>query len=299
MFWLDVDGDGEQDSAEPGLENVLVTLLDDMGNVVATATTDANGFYEFVDLVPGTYTVEVPAAGPDSEAPTTPISLTTTLASGDYDPTLDFGYEPVLGSLGDFVWEDFDADGIQDAGEPGIQGVSVELFDATTMTSLGTMTTGPTGEYLFTGLPQGDYYVVFGSPMGYVGSPDLQGADTAVDSDADPTTGQSPTVTLGLGEHNPTIDAGFHQTTGLGDYVWLDVDGDGEQDSSEPGLENVIVTLLDDTGNPIATTTTDVNGFYEFVGLTPGTYTVQVPAAGPDSEAPTTPISFNYYLGVR
>ena len=85
-------------------------------------------FYEFVDLVPGTYTVEVPVTGPDNESPSTPISLTTTLASGDYDPTLDFGYTPVLGSLGDFVWEDYNADGIQDIDEPGIQGIEVDLI---------------------------------------------------------------------------------------------------------------------------------------------------------------------------
>ena len=128
-------------------------------------------------------------------------------------------------------WNDFNADGIQDINEPGIQGVSVELFDGAG-NSLGTTTTGPTGEYLFNNLPEGDYYVVFGEPAGYTSSPDNVGADAA-DSDADPTTGQTPTYTLGLGEHNPTIDAGFYQVAGLGDFVWLDVDGDGEQDSAE------------------------------------------------------------------
>ena len=81
--------------------------------------------------------------------------------------TIDFGYTPVLGSLGDYVWEDLNADGVQDAGEPGIAGVTVELFDAATGQSLGTTQTGPTGEYLFTGLPQGPYYVVFGEVDGY------------------------------------------------------------------------------------------------------------------------------------
>ena len=166
-----------------------------------------------------------------------------------------------MGTLGDFVWEDFNADGIQDTDEPGIQGVSVELFDATTMTSLGTTTTGPTGEYLFTNLSAGDYYVVFGEPTGYDASPANQGGDDAMDSDAEVGTGQSETVSLGLGEDNMTVDAGFYQPAGLGDYVWLDEDGDGEQDMTENGVENVTVSLLDDMGNVIATTTTDVNGF--------------------------------------
>ena len=296
FVWLDVDGDGEQDEAEPGVEFVLVSLFDEDGMLVGTTMTDGNGFYEFTDLVPGTYTVEVPTSGPGSEIPSTPITLTTTLESGDYDETLDFGYSPVLGTLGDFVWEDLNADGVQDIDEPGIQGVTVELFDANTMMSLGTTTTGPTGEYLFVNLEQGDYYVVFGSPTGYDGSPANQGGDDAMDSDADVASGQSETVILGLGEDNMTVDAGFYQTAGLGDYVWLDEDGDGEQDMTENGIEGVTVSLLDDMGVVIATTMTDADGFYEFTDLVPGTYTVQVPTAGPENESPSTPITLTTTL---
>ena len=136
-------------------------LLDEDGNVIDSTITDDTGFYEFVDLVPGTYTVEVPSVGPDGQEPSTPISLSTTLESGDYDPTLDFGYTPLLSSLGDYVWEDLNADGIQDAGEPGIQGVTVTLYSSDGEV-LGTTVTGPTGEYVFTDLPAGSYYVHFG-----------------------------------------------------------------------------------------------------------------------------------------
>ena len=294
--WLDVDGNGEQNDGEPGIEGVTLTLVDEGGNVVGTTMTDANGFYGFADLAPGTYTVLAPATGPNTENPSTPTSMTTTLASGDHDPTLDFGYTPILGSLGDFVWEDLDADGVQDINEPGIQDVTVELFDATTDMLIATTTTGPTGEYLFTDLLQGDYYVIFDMPAGFVSTPNDAGGDDDLDSDADTTTGQTPDYTLGLGEHNPTIDAGFYQPASLGDYVWLDVDGDGEQDAAETGIENITVSLLDDMGNVIATTTTDATGFYEFTGLVPGTYTVEVPANGPNSENPSTPISLTTTL---
>ena len=34
-----------------------------------------------------------------------------------------------LGALGDYVWHDLNANGVQDEGEPGINGVTVRLYD--------------------------------------------------------------------------------------------------------------------------------------------------------------------------
>lgn len=61
----------------------------------------------------------------------------------------------------------------------------------------------------------------------------------------------------------------------LGDSVWLDGDRDGVQDPWEPGIGGVVVQLVDEMGNVIATTTTDGAGWYDF-GVEPGTYTVVV-----------------------
>ncbi len=41
--------------------------------------------------------------------------------------TADFGYTRP-GAIGDFVWYDADADGIQDVGEPGIANVTLDLY---------------------------------------------------------------------------------------------------------------------------------------------------------------------------
>ena len=92
----------------------------------------------------------------------------------------------------------------------------------------------------------------------------------------------SAVIELGLGEHNPTIDAGYYEPASLGDYVWLDLDGDGEQDSNEIGIENVTLELYDEDGNLVATTTTDANGFYEFTDLVQGTYSVVAPSTSPN-----------------
>ena len=115
----------------------------------------------------------------------------------------------LYGSLGDFVWWDLDEDGVQDADEPGLKGVTVTLKDASDAV-VATTVTDDDGAYSFTDLEPGDYTVVFTLPgSDWSFSPQDQGGDDALDSDADPATGASPTITLASGEDNDTIDAGL------------------------------------------------------------------------------------------
>lgn len=66
------------------------------------------------------------------------------------------------------------------------------------------------------------------------------------------------------------------KTYAIGDYVWIDADGDGIQGESEQPLKGVKVTLLDDEGNPsrVGRPGTDEEGYYQFDELDPGTYQV-------------------------
>lgn len=115
---------------------------------------------------------------------------------------------PNAASLGDYVWWDQDEDGVQDADEPGLAGVSVTLKDGGGNTVAST-TTDANGAYSFDTLVPGDYQVVFTLPNAdWSFSPQDQGGDDALDSDADPTTGASPIITLAAGEDNDTVDAG-------------------------------------------------------------------------------------------
>jgi hypothetical protein len=66
----------------------------------------------------------------------------------------------------------------------------------------------------------------------------------------------------------------------IGDLVWNDQDGDGTQGPGEPGIAGAAVTLLDASGAVAAQTVTDAAGFYEFSGLCPGDWSVEV--ATPD-----------------
>ena len=204
------------------------------------------------------------------------MTVFETLVSGEDNRDYDAGYfQPA--SIGDFVFEDLNGNGIQDAGEPGISGVEVTLTGTTgngTSVTL-TATTDANGEYTFDGLFPGDYKLTFGTPTDFTPTFANEGGDDAQDSDADATTGMTVFETLTSGENNPTYDAGFFQSATLGDFVFEDLNGNGIQDSGEPGIEGVEVTLTGETGNgtPVTiTVTTDANGEFLFEDLAPGTY---------------------------
>ncbi|MCB0597952.1 MAG: DUF11 domain-containing protein, partial [Phaeodactylibacter sp.] len=114
-------------------------------------------------------------------------------------------------SLGDFVWDDQDFDGVQDVGEPGIGGVTVNLLDGSG-NFLQTTTTAPDGSYSFTDLVPGDYIVEFVTPGGYDATTPNVGND-ALDSDA--VGGQTGVINLSAGENDDTNDAGFYQLADL------------------------------------------------------------------------------------
>jgi hypothetical protein len=113
-------------------------------------------------------------------------------------------------SIGDFVWEDLDHNGIQDGNEPGIEGVTVNLYLADGTFVDGT-TTDQNGYYLFTDLPPGEYYVEFVKPDEYAFTEVNAGDDDEVDSDADPSTGWTEAITIGPENCiDLTVDAGFY-----------------------------------------------------------------------------------------
>ncbi len=320
--WIDVDGDGVRDPGEPGVEGVLVHLIgpgadgifgtaDDQ--VLSTTTTDSTGFYMFTGLEPGAYQTEVVASNfnagqpldgytqtgdPDYYAEMLPgaegDNRTTTpviLGPGDVFLNADYGYQPPAeedNSIGDTVWFDADADGMQDAGEAGIPGVTLGIIrddDGDGVIDPGegyiaTTTTDENGNYLFEGLPDGSYIVVVSDSDNVLGELEQSGDPDAV------LDGMSSVVGLGVGNNSPEQDldqdfgytpVGHEPNEGLiGDTVFLDVNTNGQPDPGE-GIEGVVVELRDDGGVLVQSTTTNENGMYWFGGLDPSAeYQVEV-----------------------
>ncbi|MCS6938969.1 MAG: SpaA isopeptide-forming pilin-related protein, partial [Roseiflexus sp.] len=284
--WLDRNGDGVQDAGEPGLSGVIV-YLDLNNNGVRDPNepfdaTDASGNYLINGLPAGTYTVRVDAATLpggvsatyDLDGIATPgVVAGVTLSTGQARTDVDFGYQGSA-SIGDRVWNDANANGIQDAGETGVSGIVVALYDSTG-TLLITTTTDLNGNYLFDGLPAGTYSVGVGATPGRSISPRGSGSDPALDSDVDRTTRRSNPITLSSGEARRDIDIGLYQLAAVGSLVWLDRDLDGIREAGEPGIGGVEVRLLRSDGTLVATRTTDANGYYMFTDVEPGNYRIE------------------------
>ena len=327
--FLDLNGNGIDDG-EPRIPGLGA------GELILT---DAGGImYNFVETGPGVYTFDNAGAGlPDEnytlqyiETPWTPANITpgtgvfaiTSLNSGG--PTVDNDFDPVSGfsttitlaggsqmemdvdlglfvasSIGDFVWEDLNGNGLQDGGEPGIDGVNVSLLDAGGAPALDTdgipvppQVTMGGGMYLFGNLPPGDYRVEFSLPTAGAGpwfatAFDNTDPDFANDSDADPNNSFRSHIYTIVGNivHNENIDAGFFVPVSIGNMVFCDRNGNGIFDPGgafpEGGVADIRVQLIDAAGNIVNdvngnpfNVATDGTGNYQFDLVPPGEYRV-------------------------
>ncbi|MFN2304786.1 MAG: SdrD B-like domain-containing protein, partial [Anaerolineales bacterium] len=309
-IWLDEDGDGDQDAGEAGIPNVEVTLTgnDEDGNPISLTTyTDANGGYLFDGLPPSDssgYTITVtPPAGLvqtyDEDGLGTLNNSTTTVVAGEEHLTADFGYNwtspsdtnspdaDSTGAIGDRVWIDADGDGLQDPGEAGLGGVTVDLYTAGADGIFGTSddvlaattTTDAAGNYIFDNLDPDAYVVKVTPPAGYTQTGD---PDATLDNQT-----TSP-ILLAPGDVYVNADFGYNpsgDSSTIGDTIWLDEDVDEVQDVGEAGIPGVTVALILDDGDDvyepgidkiIATDITDEIGQYFFPDLPAGTYFVEV-----------------------
>ncbi len=180
--FLDQNNNGEQNGVDTGIAGVVIDLLDNGGNVIATTTTDANGNYNFTNLEPGAYSIRQPSQPADTSngittagavanggtpgtatgVATTPSRINSiilppnTAATGN-----NFAEIPNSRSLSGAVFLDYDNNGTSNGPDHGIGGQTINLngTDVNGNAVSRTTTTASDGDYSFSDLPEGTYTV--------------------------------------------------------------------------------------------------------------------------------------------
>jgi SdrD B-like domain len=215
------------------------------------------------------------------------------------------------GTIGDTIYWDKSGNGLQDAGEKGIPGITVVLLNTdnspvdcdlyTSGMQACTAVTDADGKYIFKDLLFGDYKVKVTQPSGYTQTGD---PDSTINNESILSVSNTSPAT----RSNLTGDFGYKGNASFGDKVWEDRNGNGTQDTNELPIQNAEVTLLfagfdGIFGNAddviIGNVNTDSNGNYLFTDLPAGNYRATLNTASVPGLTPTTPTVINQTLAVN
>jgi len=214
--WRDFNVDGLRgvEEATLGVEGKEVQLWDSTGTTMIQFTeTDANGDYEFSILLTGplAYRVRIkpditrfPNIGPKNVGENTLIDndfnpsgefkwFTDILVGVPHVPrtAIDAGLDPVDIRVGDRTWLDLDGDGRQDAGEPGLPGIAVEIWNSQRTVRYDSTVSDDQGAYIVRAPGYGSFRAYFSLPALAERTSMNVGSDDAIDSDVIPSGNQA------------------------------------------------------------------------------------------------------------
>ena len=279
-LWLDANMNGIYDEDESGLAGEEVTIIDlETNSVFAVLTTAEDGTFSCAGMIPGEYRLEYALGSDTLPAPAGDSTFTqdgdTLVMDGIQLVTGDALNSVLLGlirytAIGGSVWADMGGEIVPTAG------AVVTLSGAAEATA----ETGEDGTYTFTGLLPGEYRLSVTMPDGVVVvDPDdarlTEGGLVSVMTSANSCNGSSDPFTVVMVQDRNDLDIGGVLPGRVGDFAWLDLNGNGLQDGGESGIPGITVSLLLD-GEVIDTTVTDQYGYYFFRNVYPDTYTLSV-----------------------
>lgn len=285
FVYVDANNNGVKDSGETGIAGATVTITgtNDAGQSVNNSLQTGNdGSYQFTNWRPGTYTLTESqpagyfdgkeflgsAGGTVGSDQFSGITLTPGLLATNYN----YG-ELLPASVGGFVYVDANNNGVKDAGEAGIAGVSVTLTGTNDLNSAvnSTQTTAADGSYLFSQMRPGTYALAQVQPSSYLDGRDAVGS-TGGTLGNDKMTG----MVMQMGMAGVNYNFGELLPASLSGHVYSDQNANGVRDGNEQGIAGVAISLTgtDDLGAVNLTTATDGAGNWSFGSLRPGTYSI-------------------------
>lgn len=287
--FIDANQNGLFESEDEALFESVVALsgLTRAGEIVESKIkVDSEGYYEFPELEPGTYKLEVNFS-------------TKASAGNNYVGTLGGqlvaeGIDAIeIPSAGEHSGEEYnftqssltwisgrvflDADGSGDMGEKeeGLSGVELRLrgeTDSGQQVARVTRTDG-FGHYWFFNLPSGVYSIEQVQPEGLADGAEILGTAGGIAE----LNGFSR-ISARVGQPGEGYLFGELSTSSIEGRIYLDVDHDdarGSVDGAVAGLQ-VILSGVDDRGEAVwHETSTDFDGLYRFTDLRPGSYSIQ------------------------
>ncbi len=200
--------------------------------------------------------------------------LRVTLTSTQNSAQNNFG-EVQQAALNGFVYHDPNDNGLREAGEDGISGVTLQLTGtdfAGRPVSL-TTTSGADGSYHFQNLLPGLYQILKATqPPGY-----LNGRDTPGSFGGTASEDLISAISLPSAANGQEYNFGHYKPASISGFVYSDLNNNGLREGGEIGLAGSVIALTGttSTGVPVyQTTTTAGDGSYRFDNLLPGVYSV-------------------------
>ena len=257
------DGDAYNEANEPFNKEYTVYLM--KGEETAdTAKIGANGHFVFTGIIPGEYQISLDADSNTTITSPADESIMLTVADGDQNVEIRIGLVQYA-SVSGCIWN---------VGESknAISGIHVFLYNDYVNGPVADCFSDENGCYLFEGMQPGNYYLAADLPDGYL----FARSTDAILHDSFITYDQEPAIILlKMGTEALNCDIGIGAPGGIGDYAWLDVNGNGLFDIGEPQMPGIRIEMY--SGDElVAETYSDEYGYWKFSDLYPGEYMIKV-----------------------
>lgn len=284
VVFEDLNGNASFDDGEPGIGGVQVFLVrtSDQANISETTTASSGAFlfanippgaYEVRQLLPSGYTVlarnnlpPTPARHGANASDT--LTQDVQLAEGGAG-SASFGIN-VVRTLSGMVFNDLDANGQPNPGEPGLGGIAIEVRNAETDALVASVTTAADGLFVVPGLPPGSYSVQHQPVPGFLSA-------------------HSPTLASVSTSTAAAVLFPMRATSTASGRVFNDENGDGIRGLAEPGIGGARLTLHRTGDDTALETSTATDGSFLVNGIPVGEWTVTIASLpGFQNTTPTT-----------